>query len=239
MKDDIFTQHDQPEDFEFTTRVAEVFEDMLDRSVPFYADVIKAGAQILDRYLEDGDSIYDLGSSTGTTLLELSRLLAHKDLRYIGIDSSKAMLEKAHLKAELYSKNKNFTFLDEDITAFEHRDVGAVLLNYTLQFIRPIMRENVIQKVYDSLKPGGVLLLSEKTICPEKKINRDYIDIYHNFKKERGYSELEISRKREALENILIPFSIEENKNLLSKVGFTVTETYFQWFNFASIVAIK
>lgn len=239
MKDDIFTQHSQAEDFEFNTRVAEVFEDMLDRSVPFYADVIKAGAQILDRYLSDDDAIYDLGSSTGTTLLELSRLLAHKNLHYVGIDSSQAMLEKAHLKAELYSKNKNFTFLDEDITAFEHRGAGAVLLNYTLQFIRPIMREELIKKVYDSLKPGGVLLLSEKTICPEKKINRAYIDIYHNFKKERGYSELEISRKREALENVLIPFSTEENKNLLRKAGFTITETYFQWFNFASIVAIK
>ena len=71
------------------------------------------------------------------------------------------------------------------------------------------------------------------------RLNREYIDIYHGYKKSKGYSELEISRKREALENVLIPFSIEENRTMLKQVGFSTVETYFQWFNFASLVAIK
>ena len=238
-KDTIFNTDSVAEDFEFNSRVVEVFDDMLDRSVPFYRQVIEGTASLLDRYLEGGDTIYDLGSSTGTTLLELSRLLQDDTIRYVGIDSSQPMLEKAQLKVELYSKQNEFEFLNEDITQFNHGGAGAILLNYTLQFIRPLAREAMIKKLYHCLRPGGVLILSEKTICHEKRLNREFIDIYHAFKKERGYSELEIAKKREALENILIPFSIDENKELLRTSGFKTIETYFQWFNFTSFVAIK
>lgn len=238
--DKIFDEKRMPEDFEFNTRVVEVFDDMLDRSVPFYNEVIKAGAQILTKHLEDGDRIYDLGSSTGTTLLELSRVIDNKNLEYIGIDTSEPMLNKARLKAELYSRDSNiFKFIKEDITNFDHLDAGAIMLNYTLQFIRPLQRETLMKRVFNGLRPGGVVLLSEKTISHDKRINREFIDIYHSFKRKKGYSELEISQKREALENVLIPFSIQENKDLLEKVGFSTVETYFQWFNFSSILAIK
>lgn len=238
-KDTIFNTDSVAEDFEFNSRVVEVFDDMLDRSIPFYRQVIEGTASLLDRYLEQGDTIYDLGSSTGTTLLELSRILPDETIRYVGIDSSTAMLEKAQLKVELYSKQNKFEFMKEDITQFNHGGAGAIILNYTLQFIRPMARAAMTKKLYDCLRPGGVLILSEKTIRHEKRLNREFIDIYHAFKKERGYSELEIAKKREALENILIPFSIDENKELLKKSGFETIETYFQWFNFASFIAIK
>ncbi|CAG37819.1 carboxy-S-adenosyl-L-methionine synthase CmoA [Desulfotalea psychrophila] len=238
-KDTIFQNPGPAEDFEFNSRVVEVFDDMLDRSVPFYKEVIQASAQLLQRHLKENDSVYDLGSSTGTTLLELSRVLKRQDISYVGIDASKPMLEKARLKAELYSKGDQFSFLEEDITQFCHQEAGAVILHYTLQFIRPMQREEVMRRIYASLRPGGVLLLSEKTISHQKELNRDFISIYHHFKKDRGYSELEIAQKREALENVLIPFSQNENKNLLKKVGFECVESYFQWFNFSSFMAIK
>lgn len=238
-KDTLFKIDSVPEDFEFNTRVVEVFDDMLDRSVPFYRQVIQATASLLNCYLREGDTVYDLGSSTGTTLLELSRLLPSNDIQYVGVDSSQAMLEKAQLKVGLYSKQEQFHFIKEDITQFNHPGAGAVILHYTLQFIRPLAREALIQRIFDNLRPGGILLLSEKTICHEKRLNREFIEIYHNFKKERGYSELEIAKKREALENILIPFSIDENKNLLKNVGFQTAETYFQWFNFTSLISTK
>ncbi len=238
-KDRIFEVDSVAKDFEFSSRVAEVFDDMLERSIPFYSEVIKACAALLDKYMVPGDSIYDLGSATGNTLLELSRTLNCDNLHYIGIDTSRAMLEKARLKAELYSRKKQFSFIEEDITNFNKSEAGAVILHYTLQFIRPPARAKTIQKIYDSLRPGGVLLLSEKTICHNTLLNRKFIEIYHNFKKTRGYSELEIANKREALENVLIPFSIAENKKLLRETGFTSVETFFQWFNFVSIVAIK
>ncbi len=241
-RDKLFQVDSVEEDFVFNDRVVEVFDDMLDRSVPYYSDVISASAKLLSAYLEDGDRIYDLGCSTGTTLIELCRLMQDKKLTFIGVDNSSAMLEKAKLKAELHTKSDVVSFLEQDITRLATtsiHDAGAFLLNYTLQFIRPLKREEFLEQIYQTLRPGGVLLLSEKIISHDSRLNREYIDIYHNFKKKRGYSELEIAKKREALENILIPFSIEENKTMLEDIGFTPVQTYFQWFNFTSFIAVK
>lgn len=237
--DSLFKVDTVQEDFVFNERVVEVFDDMLDRSVPFYAEVIRSSARLLETYLQQGDTVYDLGCSTGTTLLEFCRLLEKKDFSFVGIDSSEAMLEKARLKAELYTKKDAVRFLKEDITTMHHPGAGAFILNYTLQFIRPLRREKFLENLFNSLRPGGVLLLSEKIISHDRRLNREYIDIYHQFKKDRGYSELEISKKREALENVLIPFSIEENRAMLENVGFSTVETFFQWFNFSSFVAVK
>ena len=238
-KDTLFQTGQIGEDFVFNERVVEVFDDMLDRSIPFYRDVISASARLLDQFLDQQDSVYDLGCATGTTLLAFARLLPEKQLRFIGIDSSEAMLEKARLKAELYTKQQELSFLQEDITSCDHPGAGAFVLNYTLQFIRPVLRQAFLQRLFDMLRPGGILLLSEKTISHNGRLNRAYIDTYHRFKREKGYSELEIAKKREALENVLIPFSIAENSQLLTTAGFTSVETYFQWFNFASFIAVK
>ncbi len=238
-KDTLFEVNAIEEDFVFNDRVVEVFDDMLERSIPFYDQVIEGAANILSRFLKDGDSVVDLGCSTGTALIRLSRLLKSNTLHFTGIDSSHAMLEKAKLKAELYSKSDCFSFLEQDITTLDLPDTGAFILNYTLQFIRPLQRKDFVQRLYNNLRPGGVLVLSEKTIVHDTRLNREFIDIYHNFKKEQGYSELEIAKKREALENVLIPFSITENMSLLRQVGFTSVETFFQWFNFSSFIACK
>ena len=236
-KDTLYHIDSVNEDFVFSERVVEVFDDMLDRSIPFYREVIRSSAALLAELLRDHDQIVDLGCATGTTLLEFCRLLKNEKIRYLGIDNSPAMLEKGRLKAQSYSKN--ITFQESDITQIDLPQTGAFILNYTLQFIRPVLRENFLATIYANLRPGGVLILSEKTICHDPLFNRVFIELYHRFKREKGYSELEIARKREALENVLIPFSIEENKSLLRKVGFSSIETYFQWFNFASFVAIK
>jgi len=238
-KDTLFQVESIPEDFTFSERVAEVFDDMLDRSVPFYREVIRASAHLLERYLDPEDKIVDLGCATGTTLLELTRILSNKKLKFIGVDNSKTMLDNARLKCELFSKQDSISFIEEDITHLHLPGTGAFVLNYTLQFIRPLLREGFLRRLHDNLRPGGLLILSEKTISPNSRLNREFIDIYHQFKRERGYSELEIAKKREALENVLIPFSIEENKALLKRAGFGSTETFFQWFNFTSFIAVK
>ena len=228
-----------PEDFDFNERVVEVFDDMLDRSIPFYREVIKAISQLLAYYLEDGDTICDLGCATGTPLLEFARLLQNRHFVYVGLDTSPAMLEKAQLKTELYSHHNSISFYREDITSITRPNTGAFLLNYTLQFIRPIQRQPLLERLCENLRPGGMIILSEKTICDDKWLNRLFIDLYHRFKRERGYSELEIARKREALENILIPFSVAENRMLLQESGFEKITPFFQWFNFSSFVAFK
>lgn len=238
-KDTLFNVDSIQEDFEFNQRVVEVFDDMLDRSVPFYRQVIESSSELLGRFTTDGDTIYDLGCSTGTSILECARILGDKNLHFMGIDNSEPMLKKASLKAELHGKKDNVSFLLEDITEFSHPCAGAIILNYTLQFIRPLQREKFLKKLYDNLRPGGILLVSEKVLSHNSRLNREYIDIYHSFKKSKGYSELEIAKKREALENVLIPFSITENRKMLQNCGFESVETYFQWFNFASFIALK
>ena len=238
-KDTLFHVESVPEDFVFSERVVEVFDDMLDRSIPFYREVIRSTARLLQTYLRPEDHVMDLGCATGTTLLELTRMLSDKGLHFIGVDNSPAMLEKARLKAELYSKQDCIAFIEEDITRLHHPETGAFLLNYTLQFIRPLLREDFLRCLYADLRPGGLLILAEKTISPDARLNREFIEVYHQFKRERGYSELEIAKKREALENILIPFSIDENLALLQRVGFVSVATFFQWFNFAAFVAVK
>lgn len=238
-KDDIFKNQDMNREFQFDGKVADVFDDMLNRSVPCYRMVIEMMAAILDKFLQSGDHIYDLGCSTGETLVELARQLNHLDLNFTGIDNSPAMLSKARHKAEMFSPTSPINFREADIIDLDISGAGAIIMNYTLQFIRPLHRQEFLAKIHKALRPGGILILSEKILSPNPELNRTFIDFYLDFKRKNGYSETEISRKREALENVLIPFSAQENIDLLSKAGFTSHETFFQWFNFASIMAIK
>ncbi len=227
------------EDFSFNEQVAEVFDDMLDRSIPMYQTVIELTSAIIRRLGAPGSCIVDLGCSTGTTLLTLSRLLSDLDLSFVGIDNAPAMIDKARRKAEMYSKATIIEFRRQDITEAELHGADVILCNYTLQFIRPMLRAGFVRKLYDVLTPGGMLIISEKVISPQSLLNRTNIDIYHDFKREQGYSELEIAAKREALENILIPFSVQENIDLLRESGFTEVDMFFKWINFASFIAVK
>ncbi len=242
-RDSLFEVFDINEDFAFNDRVVEVFDDMIDRSVPYYKDVIKSSSCLLEKFLQPDDTVYDLGCSTGSSLFEIVRLLPELDVNFVGIDNSRPMLEKAKLKAELYKNQGKIAFKLQDILEFgrtaKPESAGAVILNYTLQFIRPLQRETFIKQLFNVLRPGGILLISEKIINNDPRLNREFINIYHRFKRSKGYSELEIAKKREALENVLIPFSIQENKDIFLGAGFLPVETFFQWFNFCSFLAVK
>jgi tRNA (cmo5U34)-methyltransferase len=212
---------------------------MLDRSVPFYKHVIEMTSEILDRSLQAGDTVYDLGCSTGTTLIALARKLESEKLKFIGIDNSRAMLDKALRKAEMFSVADRIDFIEKDIIQAELSRAGGIILNYTLQFIKPPIRLEFLRNIYNGLRNNGILILSEKIICKDKQLDQQFLDSYHQYKMRRGYSELEIANKREALENILIPLTIQENCDLLKQAGFTSVEIFFQWFNFVSFVARK
>lgn len=238
-KDKLFQSGTVPEDFTFNDKVAEVFDDMLGRSVPYYSTVIDAIAGLLRQHDLQAGTIYDLGCSTGTTLIELAKRLPECNCRFVGIDNAPAMIEKARRKAEMFSGTESVHFIEDDITKIQLEDAGAILCNYTLQFIRPMTRLQFVKKLYKALPSRGICIVSEKIICHDPKMNRHFIAMHHRFKRQQGYSELEIAAKREALENVLIPFSIEENIDLLRQAGFQSVETFFQWFNFASFVAVK
>jgi len=238
-RDQLYANGEVREDFRFNEEVAEVFDDMLARSVPCYGQVTAMTARLLARFLEHHDRVFDLGCSTGATMLELCRRLEPLELRFIGVDNSPAMIAKARLKAEMYGKQERLAFVEGDILEVDLAGAGAVLLNYTLQFVRPLLRPAFLEKICQGLRPGGVLIVSEKIISSDPVVNRAFIDFYLDFKRDQGYSEIEITRKRQALENVLIPFSMEENRDLLRQAGFASVETFSQWFNFASFVAVK
>ncbi|MCR8684882.1 carboxy-S-adenosyl-L-methionine synthase CmoA [Campylobacter ureolyticus] len=234
MKDEIFKQPILKQ-FEFDENVASVFDDMISRSVPFYDVSSNLITQILVKYLDSQAFIIDLGCSTGALLFKLFE--KNPKFRLCGVDNSKAMQEIAKNKAKAYGSKVEF--IEADALTFEFNSVNAVILNYTLQFIRPLKRVNFIKKIYDGLEEGGILILSEKLLYEDKKLSKNMIEIYEEYKEKNGYSKYEIAQKRQALENVLIPFSEDENKKLLKDTGFKVIETIFKWGNFASFMAIK
>ena len=229
---DVIFQKEINQKFSFNSEVAAVFDDMATRSIPYYRDNIHLITQILKS--RKFHSLCDIGCSTGNLLLELSQNLS--DVSLFGIDNSSSMLDIARSKARAYGVK--IEFIESDILDFDFT-FDVVISNYTLQFIRPINRENLLSKIYNSLPQNGIFILSEKLISHNKWLDKELIDIYHNFKKDQGYSNTEISKKREALENILIPYTQEENISLLKKVGFSSVEMIFRFANFATFIAIK
>jgi tRNA (cmo5U34)-methyltransferase len=234
-KDNIFI--DEPDKkFEFDESVASVFDDMLSRSVPFYDEVQKLIISFIVKNQKDGKKLLDLGSSTAKFLIDLHFSLSSK-MELKGIDNSEAMLKQALTKCKAYGADIELVFGDLITYNFDKQDF--ITSNYTLQFIRPIERASLVKKIYDSLNNSGYFIFSEKIVFDEKKIDKMMIDIYYDFKKAQGYSTYEISNKREALENVLVPYTISENIKLCKDAGFENVATIFQWANFATFVAQK
>ncbi len=220
--------------FEFDEKVASVFDDMLDRSIPFYAKVLSLICSLVELHVKDGDVVVDLGCSTANTLLGINSKI-NKKLTLLGFDNSDAMLGQARKKVEAYGADIKLE--NADILKLDIPKSDIIIANYMLQFIRPIQRVELIERIYSALKDGGIFIFSEKIIFEDKKLNKQMIDIYYDFKKSQGYSEFEISQKREALENVLVPYSEEENKQMILNAKFKNIETIFKWGNFATFLA--
>ncbi|MCK5295173.1 MAG: carboxy-S-adenosyl-L-methionine synthase CmoA [Arcobacteraceae bacterium] len=235
MKDEVFKNKIKKQ-FEFDEEVASVFDDMLNRSVPYYSLMLELTTSFALKYCKDDSRIYDLGCSTASTLIDIAKKSEY-ELELIGIDNSDAMLKRASNKAKAYGID--LTLLNKDIFDIDFKTSSVIISNYTLQFIRPLQREQLIKKIYDSLEEGGVFIFSEKVITEDKILNKQFIDEYYGFKKEQGYSEFEIVQKRESLENILIPYSYEENKKMVIDAGFKHFDCLFKWVNFGTFIAIK
>ncbi len=222
--------------FEFDEEVAAVFDDMLSRSVPFYEEAQKITQFFVLKYLPQNGRLYDLGSSTASLLINLSRSLDGKT-QLIGIDNSPSMIERAKLKAKAF--NADIELIEGDILEYTYKKANVFVSNYTLQFVRPLEREKLIKKIYDALEDEGVFLFSEKLISHDKRLNKEMIELYYDFKKANGYSAYEIAQKREALENVLVPYSEEENITMIKNAGFSHCEVVFRWANFATFIAVK
>jgi tRNA (cmo5U34)-methyltransferase len=242
-KDEVFLAPEKRTgDFEFNAEVAQVFDDMLLRSVPFYLEQQGMLKCIGKSFWIPGTNVYDLGCSTATTLLVLCRELPDS-AHLIGYDNSLPMLERARQKIAASHLNDRIEVrygeLNGQLSQVPVENASVVTMCWTLQFIQPLRRDNVVRWIYDGLADGGVLIVAEKILMNSGHMNRFFVDYYYEYKRRRGYSDTEIMRKREALENVLIPYRLEENLELFRRNGFEIVETFFQWFNFAGFLCVK
>ena len=239
-KDEVFRDEiEKVSDFKFGANVAKVFDDMVNRSVPFYGEIQRMMAELAADHAREETFVYDLGCSTGTTMIGMDTLV-EKDIKFIGVDDSQEMLDKCKSKLMELGFSRPYELRCADLgQGVKIENASVVVLCLTLQFVRPIYRERLLSDIYNGLNPGGVLILVEKILAEENNFNRDFIKYYYNYKRRNHYSELEISQKREALENVLVPYKLSENITLLRDQGFAHCEVFFKWYNFAGLVAVK
>ncbi len=239
-RDEVFRQQkDAIADFKFGADVAAVFDDMLDRSVPFYSEVQRMIGEMAGDFAQPGTSVVDLGCSTGTTFLCLDKFLP-PDVRLVGIDNSEDMLAKCRSKLAEHGVRRPLDLRCTDLNqGLAVENLSMALLILTLQFVRPMYRDRLIADVYRGLNDNGCLILVEKVLGEDSFFNRLFIKYYYDMKRRNGYSDLEITQKREALENVLIPYKLLENREMLLRAGFRYVDVFFKWYNFCGMVAVK
>jgi tRNA (cmo5U34)-methyltransferase len=240
-EDKVFTSPVQrASGFQFDETVASVFDDMLERSVPLYNEVQRMTVELAKNFAQKGSNVYDLGCSTGTTIVLLARSIPEASIRFIGCDSSAPMLEKCKEKLVSFGCLERCELVQQDLNEeIKIENASVVLMNYTLQFVRPLYRDKLVQSIYQGLRERGCLLMTEKIVSGNSFLNSLFIDLYYEYKRRKGYSDMEIAQKREALENVLIPYKMDENCELLRRNGFHLQDVFFRWYNFASFMAIK
>jgi tRNA (cmo5U34)-methyltransferase len=238
-KDIVFKEKKAAEDFKFEAGVVAVFDDMVSRSVPFYAEMQRMITEIAADFAVPGTNLYDLGCSTGTTLINLDKVLP-ATVNFVGIDNSKEMLQHCKINFDTEGVTRNYHLHYADLNAgIVLENASVVVMCLTLQFVRPLYREKLIAEIYRQMNENSCLVLVEKVLGEDSLFNRQFIKYYYDFKRRNNYDDMEIAQKREALENVLIPYKLMENRELLLNKGFRYVETFFKWYNFCGMVAVK
>ncbi|MFC6277460.1 carboxy-S-adenosyl-L-methionine synthase CmoA [Psittacicella hinzii] len=246
-RDNIYAQQDIPGDFQFNDLVAEVFPDMIKRSVPIYEPILENLPLLGHRYITDNSNVYDLGCSLGAMTFALRQSLPLKpenlgavpqNVTFYAVDNSPAMIKRAELKLAGYTSPYPTQFLLQDIEQVDIHNASLVVMNFVLQFLNPEKRYEQLQRIYQGLNHGGVLILSEKFTNPDPQLEHEICHLHWAFKAKNGYSMLEIERKRNAIENVMILDSLPEHLRRLEEIGFKVV-IWQQGFNFCSMLAFK
>ena len=237
--DQIYASRQSATPFKFDQKVAAVFPDMIKRSVPGYENIIHNIQQLAEKYITKNSRGYDLGCSLGAASLAMSHGNRQSGVKIIAVDNSAAMIERCATNIDGFKHQTPIELIQADIQKITINNASMVVLNYTLQFIAQPLRLKVLQGIYQGMNSGGILLLSEKIIFDDEKVNQLMIDLHHQFKRENGYSELEISQKRNALETVLVPETLACHIGRLHQLGFTHVSCYQQQLNFCSFIAIK
>lgn len=225
--------------FAFDEKVAQVFPDMIKRSVPGYATIVSMTGLMAGRYAQPDTRLYDLGCSLGASTLAMRQHVSASGCSIISVDNSPAMLERCRSVIDTDTHDTPVELVCDNLEAVPVRNASVVVLNFTLQFIAQQRRDAIISAIYDGLAPGGIMLLSEKVTFEDPHLDQLNIDLHHQFKRANGYSDMEIAGKRSALENVLVPETLAAHKARIARAGFQSCDVWFQCFNFASLIALK
>ncbi len=225
--------------FVFDKAVVDVFPDMIQRSVPGYQTIINLCGELAARFVQPNSNCYDLGCSLGASSFAMQREIAQPGVRIIAVDNSAAMLERCQLLLKSTVSDVPVELLEADICDIEISNASLVVMNFTLQFIAVEKRQALLEKIYAGLNPGGCLVISEKLLFEPEPLNTLLSELHHQFKRAQGYSDLEISQKRDSIENVLIPETLDAHIQRIKACGFNSASPWFQCFNFASLVAVK
>jgi tRNA (cmo5U34)-methyltransferase len=239
LRDEVYRSSRPIGDFQFNEEVASVFDDMVGRSVPFYDEIQRMVQELAADFAVPQTTLYDLGCSTGTTFLQLDPSL-REGVRFVGIDNSADMLAKCGARLKQHGISRDCELNCHDLhNGVAIDNASVVLMILTLQFIRPLHRDKLIGDIYRGLNSNGCFILVEKVLGEDSLFNRLFINHYYDLKRRNGYSDLEIAQKREALENVLVPYKLLENRELLLRIGFRYVDVFFKWYNFSAMIAVK
>ena len=225
--------------FAFNREVADVFDDMLVRSVPLYRESIYRQARLASRFYQAGTRMYDLGCSHGNLGHLICEQFLHRGFTMVGVDTSWPMLEKYRQRLQQDRAGSAINLVCGSMEDIKIENASVVVVNLTLQFLDTARRDGLICRIFSGMLPGGALLLMEKTVHPDAFGNALEQDFYRQFKRENGYSDLEISQKRDALEKVLVPDTLETHFRRLDQAGFSFWDVWLKWFNFSGIIAVK
>ena len=242
-RDTVYKAQDPDEPFRFNTEVAAVFPDMLRRSIPGYEASLEAIGSLAARYVRPGTRCYDLGCSLGASALAMRQAICAQGCRIVAVDNAPAMIERCRniVRDECLREPEGapIELVEADILDTDISNASMVVLNYTLQFLPLPDRDSMIRRIADGLNEGGLLVLSEKVVDPDPTMESLLVALHHEHKRRNHYSALEISRKRAALENVLIPETVNEHRDRLLSAGFGSAAVWLRYFNFVSIIAIR
>ena len=225
--------------FSFNEEVTEVFEDMIDRSVPGYKSSLKLIENLGNSYFQNNSSCYDLGCSLGASTLSLLKAIKKKDGQIYAVDNSKDMITSCNSTFKDSIDFNKVDFINQDLETIQITDASVVVINFVLQFIDSVKREELLEKIFQGMKKNGLLILSEKTHFDNKYRNQTLLNLHHNFKFKNGYTKMEISRKRDALEGVLVTDLEKNHRQRLSEIGFKEIRKVMSNLNFFTLIAQK
>ena len=225
--------------FVFDRSVVDIFPDMIQRSVPGYQTIINHTGELADRFVQQDSHIYDLGCSLGASTLAIRERIEGRNARIFAVDNSQAMLDKLATILQTQPSDTDTQLITNDICDIQITNASLVVLNFTLQFVPLARRSELISSIYKGLNPNGCLIISEKLHFEPESLNTLLTELHHQFKRDQGYSDLEISQKRDAIDKVLMPESLSTHIKRLKDCGFKSASPWFQCYNFGSLIAIK